>query len=362
MDDHSKKIKILVIASGRVDPDWTWLSKYFDKEKYEWEFCGLDTEKTTKMVSRVFQTGKDLSQYDFVISLGIGYCISFAVALRLKILGRKAKDVKHISYSFVQTRRLFITKFTFLNSIINGIFDRSDVFIVHSLIERKILSNAHGLDMRKFIFSHWGYDISTISPTRFSKRTRPYVCCIGRVNRDFKTFVKAIEGLDVDGVLITASYKLATLDVQETAQLKIYTDLDMASCLDCIQNSEVNIILVNHGNSGAGHITLVVSMLMGKVQIITGVETIKEYFIDGIHGYNVSIADEVGVRNAIIDILDDPENTKIKERAARSYADQWLTEKRAAKRLEYVMQCLMRGNDIEPVDQRWQSDYIKLTE
>lgn len=287
------KKKILLIVSGSQEKN-SWYNKYFDPDHYSWDTCFLETEKTFTMILRMFWKPKNINNYDLVVSVGIGYCIAFAVALRLKLLKNKPK---HLAYSFVQTRRLFKTRFKFINNIINNIFNRCDKFITHSNIERKLLSEAHNLPIDKFHFMHWGHDLPKIYDTEFSKRNKPYVCMIGRVNRDFHSFSEAIKGLDVDGVIICPSY--LNLDIKETEQLKIYNDLSMNECLDCIKHSAANLVLVNHGNSGAGHITLVYSMLLGKPQIVSNVETVADYFINCDHGLSVPIGDVNEIRNAI---------------------------------------------------------------
>ncbi len=348
-------IRILKIIPAKLRENWSWISEFLDTERYQFTFHGLNKDKSLGRIWGGVFINEDLTDYDVVITNE--YFTSFAINLKLKLLGRKADHVKHIAYGFNSSRSLLKTGIFFIDKFINSIFQRTDMFLTFSRYEQALFVKAHDLNIEKFCFTHWAYALPEIESTEFAKSEKPYVCMIGRNNRDFGTFTKALEGLDIDGVIIAPSYLAHELDVEGRENIKLYFDQDMNACSDCIKNALANIVLVNDDTVGAGHITIVISMLLGKTQIISDVEPIEDYFLKNIHGLAVPLQDANAVREAIRELSINEDKRRSFELASIEYARNWFSPQREAERLQINLELLLRGEALCRVDKKWLNAY-----
>ncbi len=194
----------------------------------------------------------------------------------------------------------------------------------------------------------------------FSRFGRPYVCLIGRNNRDVETFVAALSGLDIDGVVIANTEPPAESSWPDN--IHVYTDLAMADCVDCLRNAVANVVLVKDAGRGAGHITTVLAMLLGKPQIVSDVAPLQDYFIDGQHGIGVPVGDISAVRTAIQIIHENPEKAASYGQKARQYAEKWFGERREALQLEAILSAVLNGDTVPSCEASWLAEYAALTE
>lgn len=355
-----KKIRILYIAPTKLEDGFSWLAGFFDSNRFQFSFYGLDQEKSAKRVLAGLFIKTDLCKYDIVITTE--YYTTFAISLKLKLMGNKAKNIKQIAYGFNRSRRKLGIGIGFMDKIINSVFQRSDMFLTFSRFEQSLFAKEHDLNPDKFFSTLWSYDLPQFEPGEFSKPTRPYVCFIGRNNRDFEGFARAIDGLDVDGVIIAPSYLSESLDNLKSEHILVYYDRDLNTCIDCIKNSLASVILVNNADVGAGHITMVIAMLLGKTQIISDVPTISDYFVGGVHGITVPLNDTDAVRKAILRLESDADLRAKYEQASKDYALKWFSPKREAFLLEKNIAKLMSNQEFDRYDADWASEYSKLIE
>lgn len=353
-----KKIKILKVIPSRVEKNWTWISNFLNADEYQFTFYGLNAEKSLHRIIAGINIKENLLEYDIVITTE--YYTTFAINLKLKLLGAKADHIKHIAYGFNRSRRALKSGIGFIDRFIDAVFARSDMVLTFSRFEQSLFVKEHNLNPEKFFSTHWAYALPEISATEFSSRRRPYVCMIGRNNRDFRSFVDAVKDMDLDGVIIAPSYKASEIDVSKIDNISLYHDLDMNTCCDCIKNSFANIILVNDETVGAGHITMVISMLLGKVQIISDVEPINDYFINKIHGLTVPLNDATSVSSALQFLINNPDLKELYENAAKEYAEKWFSPEREAELLKENLDRLISGQKLEQFSKNWQAEYDKL--
>ncbi len=319
----------------------------------ERSICSLGTENTWLVLLRSFFVAARLSKYDFIITNE--YFSSFGMNLRLLITGCRTK---HVTVGLNQSRRLLKTEFSWLDRMINRIFNRSDLYIVHSRREIDLFERIHQIPRGRFYFSMWGYDLPELSSSVFSRWPRKYVCLIGRNNRDFTTFASACDGLDVDGIIITSSHE----EVPGTAPNNVYVfrDLPENATLDCIRNAEINLILLRDDNRGAGHITAVASMFIGTAQIASDADVLEDYLIDGVTSISVPLGDALAARRAIERLLQQPAVRRQISENAKAYAEAWLSHKSVSQRICFALSTISKGQVLPTVDPRWLSAYQNL--
>ena len=270
----------------------------------------------------------DLAHYDVIAAAE--YYLAWAVCVRLMF----SKKAKVAALTFNQSRRLLLTGFGPLDWFLNRIWRRASLFLVHSRDEAALFARIHDIPEDRFVFSHWGYDLPERDPKKTSLPSEPYVTMIGRNNRDLRTFCEAVERAGVKGVLVTAAYMLERQPVQSPNVL-VLADRPMEECLNYVAGSFAHLVLVVDAQRGAGHISSVSAMLLGKPQIFSDVAPLSDYLKDGFNGIAVPVGDVDAVADAIRKLRDDPGLAHRLGTAGRSFAiDELSYEASAARNAE----------------------------
>ena len=293
---------------------------------YHREVHALGSENTWLTLLRSFFMPRRLSKYGIIITHE--YFSSFGVSLRLLLTFCRTKtDGTHQVLN--QSRKLLIKpESTLSDRQINRVFGRCNLIIVHSRREMTLFNTIHSIPMNRFHFSLWGFDLPKITPAKFSSWERPYVCLVGRNNRDIDIFVKALDGMPIDGILITSNREYVPEELPRN--IHVFRDLPQNDTLDCIKNARANLILVKDDDRGAGHITAVAAMFAGTPQIFSDVEVLREYLVDGVSATGIPLSDAYALRAAIEKTLANPTLASALSENAKSYAERWLSHKAAS--------------------------------
>lgn len=249
----------------------------------------------------VLRYARSFSSYDVVAANE--YFLTWAICLRL--IGASQKP-KVAAISFNQSRRLLLTGFKPIDRLLNRIWRPVAMFIVHSRAEAQLFEKLHDIPAQRFVFCHWGFDL----PPREAQDVRlpavPYVSMVGRNNRDIATFCAAVESAGVCGVIITARYMLDRYSGKVPANIRILTDRPMGECLAYIEGSLAHLVLVLDGQRGAGHISAVSAMHLGRPQVFSDIAPLRDYLEDQVNGIAVGLGDVEGVAKAIRTLQNDP--------------------------------------------------------
>lgn len=269
------KKKILVVTPLE-NQSFTWVAEGELRERYDWFFINLGNMNRRSW--RIVLDGlmvRQKKEYDLVISMD--YYLTIGLALRKFFLGGIRN---HLSYGFNKSRDSLFERQHLVRVFLSSVLRKCDCFVVHSIAEAKIFSGYFNLPPDRFLFRHWGADLPVYTEEgrlreKFSI-VGDFVCAIGRNNRDYELLFRAVKDLDVSVVVVAPDYALAGLNVP--CNVKILSDLTMGDSLGLINASMVNIVPIKDASRGAGHMTIVFAMHMGKPQIITDVDTIRDYF------------------------------------------------------------------------------------
>jgi glycosyltransferase involved in cell wall biosynthesis len=343
-----KTLWIALYARGEQEP--LFCHEQLHKSNYAYRVHSLGTESTPAILARSVLMPERLSSYDFVVTSE--YFASFGVNLRLLLTRARTK---HVTIGLNQSRRLLKTGVGWIDGIVNAVFRRTDLVVVHSRREAELFARLHRIPRDRFLFSLWGFDLPEITASRFSQWPRRYVCLVGRNNRDVETFVAAVEGTDADGIVITS--RLHAPAGKLPANVHVLCDLPVNETFDCIRNAAANAILLKDNARGAGHITAVAAMFAGVPQIVSDVDVIKDYLVDGFSAIAVPVGDVEAVRGAIARLLADPAYAARIGGNGKGYALRWLTNARVSERVVDALSKVASGEAIATVDPQWQADY-----
>lgn len=353
---ESKKRRILDVGLAKGPAANPVLEQQLAKRGYTHETSGLGTERGPVILVRALLLRKKLSNYEFIMTSE--YFASFGINLRLLLTFSKTK---HVTIGLNQSRRLLKTGFRPVDRLIDLVFRRTDLVIVHSRREAELFNRIHRIPANKFYFSLWGYDLPTTAATRFSAWPKRYVCLVGRNNRDIDTFINAVTGLDIDGVVITSVHQSAPA-APVPPNVHLFRDLPLDETLDCIKNAAANLVLLKDNERGAGHITIVAAMFSGTPQIVSDVDVIEDYVVDGVSAITVPLRDAQAVRSAIERLLSDPAYAMRLSANGRQYAQRWLTNERVIERNVSALDKVAHGDKIVTVDPEWLRAYKLFAE
>lgn len=285
----------------------------------------------------VLRCGRRFSSYDMVAANE--YFLTWAICVRL--IGTRRKP-KVATTSFNQSRRLLLTGFKAIDRLLNRVWRPVSMFLVHSKAEARLFAKLHDIPAERFVFSHWGYDLPSRQAQDESLPQTPYVSMVGRNNRDIATFCAAVDRANVGGVVITAGYMLDRYQGKVPANVRILTDRPMDECLAYIEGSLAHLLLVVDGQRGAGHISAVIAMLLGKPQIYSDVGPLQDYLHDQVTGIAVGPGDVEGVADAIQTLRDNPGLATKLGSSGRTFALQTLSLGAASKRVADAFSALAR--------------------
>ena len=273
--------------------------------------------------------GPAIRDYDLIVANE--YSTALGLGLLAILFGAKARMVV---VGLNLSRRPFKFGFRPLQNVVDRAFGRYDAIVVHSTPEIAGFVDLHRLDPSRFKVIPWGFDLPAFDRATITDLPPRYVCVIGRNNRDFATVAAGLKGTAVAGVFVGAGPSLASDD----PDIRCFESLPFEDCLKILSGALANVILVNDSTRGAGHITAVSGMLLGKPHIFSNVTTLSEYLKDGRHGIAVPLGDRAAVNQAVKRLASDPALAASMGNAARDHA---LREMSHAKFMERVTEVML---------------------
>ena len=281
----------------------------------------------------------DLARYEVVAASE--YFLTWALCLRTMFM-RHAPKVVALSFN-QSSRRLILTGLRPFDWLLNRVWRQLAMLLVHSRAEATMFAKLHDIPKDWFIFSHWGYDLPAYRMEKIWTDDEPYVTMIGRNNRDLATFCEAVGEAGVKGVLITAAYMVERHPITPPDGVKILVDRPMDECQNYVAGSFAHLVLVTDAERGAGHISAVSAMLLGKPQIFSDVPPLADYLIDGTNGIAVPLHNVGAVAGAIKALRDDPQLAERLGSAGRKFARTMMSNVASSRRMAEAIIAVSSG-------------------
>lgn len=315
------KRKILVVTP-LDNQDFTWVAEGDLRERYDWVFVNLGdmNHRSWRIVFDGFMV-RQSKEYDLVISMD--YYLTIGLAIRKFLFGGIRK---HFSYGFNKSRNSFVERQWWVRFFLSKALSACDCFVVHSIAEARIFSEYFNLPVGRFLFRHWGANLPGYTEeTQLRKKfsiVGDFVCAVGRNNRDYELFFRAVKNIDIPVIVVAPDYALAGLDIP--SNVKVLSGLSMGDSLGVINASMINVVPIKDATRGAGHMTVVFAMHMGKPQIITEVETIRDYFTPE-QVISVEHGNALSLTRAIKHLAGSSVARKLLSESSVSFSGQWLS-------------------------------------
>ena len=155
------------------------------------------------------------------------------------------------------------------------------------------------------------------------ERARPLLVTAGRESRDYPTFIKAIEGLELDVLIASASpwSKRADnahdVDIPDNVEV---TRLTQAELRDALEASSFAVVPVLETDFQAGITTILEAMAVGRATVCTHTTGQTDVIEDGVTGRYVAPGDAADLRAVIEELIADPAAADALGAAAREVA------------------------------------------
>lgn len=290
---------------------------------YEVEQWAIPEASNLRQLACAWKLGHRIRRYRLIVANEY----STAVALGILAIVFRAK-ARMVVLSLNLSRRPLRFPVFPLQKLINSGLRRYDAIVVHSQPEVGCFVELHGLNPHQFRVVPWGFDLPSFDSSDFPGLPTRYVCLIGRNNRDFRTAAEALAGTGVSGVFVGAD-----ACQHRRPDICAFKSLPFPDCLKIMRGALANLILVRDTSRGAGHITAVAGMLLGKPHIYSDVPTLTPYLKNGRHGLAVPLNDAGAVRAAVTRLASDPDLVTQFGRAARHHARSELSHARFLDRI-----------------------------
>ncbi|MDI6802826.1 MAG: glycosyltransferase family 4 protein [Bacteroidota bacterium] len=281
-------------------------------------------------IKQVFEAFFICHKYDIVVSWAERLCYPFA--LLLKLTGRR---IPHITLnSWVShPKKVKLLKFT---------QSHIDKILLWSSVQKNIAINQIGIPETKIEFIRKFADQQFFRPIDIKTET---ICAVGSEMRDYPTLVKAMNGLDIRCHIATgttrgklfdtvkALYDIDNLPANITIGAKGYFDLR-----DLYARSRFVVVPVLPTDTDNGLTCILESMAMGKAVICSRTQGQVDVIQEGITGIFVPPQDPQALREAILNLWNNPELAVQMGKAARKYLEENHTLEQFIYRVKQIIE------------------------
>lgn len=236
--------------------------------------------------------------FDFVVT------VSHRPAMVYGFLNRilPTKNVIHIAKEF------FFEHEAINGPLIKQIFGalyRFSLKNVHAVVlnasgEIRPYARALNLPESRFRFIPWPSNIN--NPHRIKMHDMSLLA-VGRSLRDWKTFFRAVDGLEIRCVVVASRDDLKGLTVPQNVEL--YLDINHEEYLRFLERAMVVVIPLRETQRSTGQASFLEAMAYGKPVIVADVIGSRDYVVDGENGLTYHPGDDGELREKIKDISTD---------------------------------------------------------
>lgn len=270
------------------------------------------------------------------------------LALGLALLGKKTR---HHAFSFNHGNGRFFRGVMRKLAIV--LFKRIDGFVVFSEKEKEIYGKYYKIPYEKFSFTHWAVNPPEVDGElpQYILQAKPYVCCMGRNNRDFGLFQKVVSDLDIPAIVVS---KLGQVDCScLPSNVVLKEDIPMKEAMQVLANSQFCVTPIKDASTGAGHITIVSAMQLGVPHILTRLPTVSDYFIDGEHGVFVDAGSIESLKMAVLALWGNVDMRSKFSSSSQAFADRWFSEEASRSSLEAYLNAIANNSGIPKHPPGW---------
>lgn len=344
----------ILVLTPFAEKDWVWLSKYFPE--HQWTIINNDLfgKKHPSWLIKALYSVKNVADYDIVISHHPYMTFFIALALTLTL---KNKKTKHYAFSFNHGNGRFFKGL--MLKIAKIIFKSTSGFVVYSETERDIFNKRYDIPFDKLSFCHWAVNQPEVEeyPQDYITDAKPYICCMGRNNRDFETFLEVMEkNQNIKAIIVCPKERISRNNIPENVIIK--NNISLKESMTILANSYASVVPLQDASTGAGHITIVSAMQLGIPQLITKVDTVNDYFIDQKHGFYITPNDAQSLSDCLNKLTENKTLQKTISQESIAFANKWLIEESSVSFLKNYLSAIESNMPIPKFPESWPGSSI----
>jgi glycosyltransferase involved in cell wall biosynthesis len=211
--------------------------------------------------------------------------------------------------------------------------NRKVILIVQSDYEMEYYSQLMGKDrVARFPFCQHEVSIS-----EESGKGEAYIFAGGYTNRDYECLFEAARKLSYDFVVICSRLNKIEID-QKPSNVRILREITPSEFHGYLKNSKMVIIPLKERTGSSGQMVALAAMLFKKPIIYTNIDSVSQYFEDGVSGipYEINNADDLA--DKIRHLLAEPQLCeKLGANAYKTYCEKYHISKYCESLAELVM-------------------------
>lgn len=215
------------------------------------------------------------------------------------LLFRSKPKVLILHFNLLRRRRGF---WLFISRLF---FKRIDGFIMHSQYDIKYTAELYKLSLDRFTFYPYVRKMPTVgTPEKkyLPFNNEPYILSYGVNARDYKTFLAAVNELDLKVIVVAREHNLTDLVIPEN--VRVFYNIPLKELDKLVSKCMFTVFTFDGSELSCGQISIVTSLMLHKPIICTECTAVENYVTDEVNGLLVKIRDVEDVRNKIVKLAD----------------------------------------------------------
>lgn len=311
-----------VSAGLRPRADYVVMREAFDADLVDVDAALAATRTFGRLLHRVAGVGPLLAWYCFrrrrryEVIVTDGEQVGLPLAMLCRILGRGTARHMMIAHVLSTSTKTRVIRYARLANLI-------DRYVVYCSWQRDYVRNELAVPSERVVLTPFMVDTAFFDPARADVAQERLICSAGLERRDYPTFLKAVDGLDVQ-VLFTAvslwskrSDSSAGLSVPSNVEARRLT---LQELREMYARSQFAVVPLEDVEFQAGVTAILEAMSMGRPVICTRARGQTDTVIEGETGRYVPPGDAGALRDAIVALLDDQSGARSMGQRARDWA------------------------------------------
>lgn len=217
--------------------------------------------------------------------------------------------------------------------------DLIDTYFVYSKRQAEVIED-FGVPADNVVLTSFMVDTKFFDPANEDQTPRPMICSAGLEFRDYETLIEAVRGLDIDVVIAAASpwsKRPNTIGDTPLPDNVTMCRLSLHELRGLYAEAALVVMPLVEVDFQAGVTTILEAMSMAKAVVCSKTRGQTDVIIDGETGVYVPPGDANALREAIVQLLDNPDQAAKIGAAARSWVVDNADVERYADRLVAAM-------------------------
>ena len=183
-----------------------------------------------------------------------------------------------------------------------------DFIFVHSRTDIDICKRLYNfseaqVSFRPFVRSAPSKERQAIDGLPDSILDTPFILSMGSNGRDYRTLLEAVDGLEINVVIVARKYNVEGLHVPKNTTLLF--DLKLSQCDYLTSKCLFTVFTFDGSEPSCGQISFVSSYMLGKPVICTKWMGAVDYVINGVNGLHTEMSSSSSLREAIATLHND---------------------------------------------------------